>query len=737
MQKQRLGTPLLFQWVILLTALLVSGLALVLDLNQKRERLQADEQQRLLGQARVVEHILSRNLASLDHVLEDLAQQWDGRRADRELNSRLQTLEDGMPGVRSIFLLDAGGTILAANREELLGKNFAHRQYFQAPLRGGDAKTLYVSPPFRSSLGTFTINLSRSAHAADGRFLGVVTAALDPAYFSPLLDSIIYMPDMWASLTHSDGILYLRHPWREGYEGRDLTRPDTPFSMHRRSGRSVSFFSSASVASGETRLLALRDIKPAALRMDRYLVVAISRDPRAVLAPWYEDLILYVGVYLLLALGATAAVLLYQRKQRELDRRDRLAAQALVESHQFIRAITENIPGMVGYWTGELRCAFANTAYREWFGKAQEQMPGIHMRELLGPELFALNEPYILGALRGEGQHFERQLVRGEGRTLYAQIHYVPDLDGQRVKGFFVLLSDITELKNAQTLLEQRVEERTTLLRATVQALETAKRRAEAASEVKSAFLANLSHELRTPLNPIVALTGLMLDTQLPPEQQRDYLQEVHAASQRLLALFNRLFDLLALEGRENAPISVNLALFLEAVLHELSAPAKAQGLALRLEISPELPRHVLVDAGLLKLVLLELGENAVRFTPAGQVLLRAAPRGAEGEPPQVVISVEDTGLGIPPERIEAIRSGLTQSDAPLTKRFAGLGIGMARVGKAVSLLGGSLEIDSEPGRGTAMRVVLPLGEALQSLEGLEYVCDELGVCSWRAISPR
>lgn len=737
MQKQRLGTPLLFQWVILLTALLVSGLALVLDLNQKRERLQADEQQRLLGQARVVEHILSRNLASLDHVLEDLAQQWDGRRADRELNSRLQTLEDGMPGVRSIFLLDAGGTILAANRQELLGKNFAHRQYFQAPLRGGDAKTLYVSPPFRSSLGTFTINLSRSAHAADGRFLGVVTAALDPAYFSPLLDSIIYMPDMWASLTHSDGILYLRHPWREGYEGRDLTRPDTPFSMHRRSGRSVSFFSSASVASGETRLLALRDIKPAALRMDRYLVVAISRDPRAVLAPWYEDLILYVGVYLLLALGAAAAVLLYQRKQRELDRRDRLAAQALVESHQFIRAITENIPGMVGYWTSELRCAFANTAYREWFGKTQEQMPGIHMRELLGPELFVLNEPHILGALRGEGQHFERQLARGEGRTLYAQIHYVPDLDGQRVKGFFVLLSDITELKNAQTLLEQRVEERTTLLRATVQALETAKRRAEAASEAKSAFLANLSHELRTPLNPIVALTGLMLDTQLPPEQQRDYLQEVHAASQRLLALFNRLFDLLALEGRENAPLSVNLALFLEAVLHELSAPAKAKGLALRLEVSPELPRHVLVDAGLLKLVLLELGENAVRFTPSGQVLLRAAPRRAEGEPPQVVISVEDTGLGIPPERIEAIRSGLTQSDAPLTKRFAGLGIGMARVGKAVSLLGGSLEIDSEPGRGTAMRVVLPLGEALQDLEGLEYVCDEQGVCSWRALSPR
>ncbi|MHC1753130.1 ATP-binding protein [Humidesulfovibrio sp.] len=733
-RQQHLGTPLLFQWVILITAVLVTGLGLGLDLHQKRERLQADEQQRLLGQARVVEHILSRNLASLDQVLEALALEWDGRSASRELNSRLQTLEGGMPGVRSIFLLDAGGTILAANREELLGKNFAHRPYFQVPQQGGDAKTLYVSPPFRSSLGTFTINFSRSAHAADGRFLGVVTAALDPAYFSPLLDSVLYTPDMWASLTHSDGILYLRHPWREGYEGRDLTRSDTPFSMHRRSGRSVSFFPRSTVANGETRLLALRDIKPAALRMDRYLVVAISRDPKAVLAPWYEDLILYLGVYLLLTLGAAAAVLLYQRKQRELDRRDRLAAQALLESHQFIRAITENIPGMVGYWTSELRCAFANTAYLEWFGKTREQAPGLHMRELLGPELFARNEPHILGALRGESQRFERQLVRADGRTLYAQIHYIPDLDGQHVKGFFVLLSDISELKNAQILLEQRVEERTTELRATVQALEAAKRRAEAASEAKSAFLANLSHELRTPLNPIVALSGLMLDAQLPPEQQRDYLQEVHAASQRLLTLFNRLFDLLALEGRENAPISMNLALFLEAVLHELSAPAKAKGLALRLEISPGLPLHVLVDAGLLKLVLQELGENAVRFTPAGQVLLRAAPRGGQGEPLQMVVSVEDTGLGIPPERIEAIRSGLTQSDAPLTKRFAGLGIGMARVAKAISLLGGSLEIDSEPGRGTAMRVVLPLGEALQSLEGLEYVCDGQGACSWRPI---
>lgn len=735
MQKQqRLGAPLLFQWVILIAAVLISGLALGLDLHQKRARLQADEQQRLLAQARVVEHILSRNLTALDKVLEQLALEWDGRRAERELNSRLQTLEEGMPGVRSIFLLDAGGTILASNREELLGKNFAHRHYFQAPLRGGDATTLYVSPPFRSSLGTFTINFSRSVHASDGRFLGVVTAALDPAYFSPLLDSVLYTPDMWASLTHSDGILYLRHPWREGYEGRDLTQTDTPFSMHRRSGRSVSFYPAATVANGETRLLALRDIKPAALRLDRHLVVAISRDPKAVLAPWREDLILYVGVYLLLALGAATAVLLYQRKQRELDRRDRQAAQALVDSNRFIRAITENIPGMVGYWTSELRCAFANTAYLDWFGKSREQMPGLHMRELLGPELFALNEPHALAALRGESQRFERQLKREDGRTLYAQIHYVPDMDDQHVKGFFVLLSDITELKNAQTLLEERVKERTTELRATVQALEAAKRRAEAASEAKSAFLANLSHELRTPLNPIVALSGLMLDAQLPPEQQRDYLQEVHAASQRLLALFNRLFDLLALEGRESAPISVNLALFLDAVLHELSAPAKAKGLALRVEVAPELPPHALVDAGLLKLVLLELGENAVRFTQAGQVLLRAFPRSGQGEPPRMVISVEDTGMGIPAERIEAIRSGLTQSDAPLTKRFAGLGIGMARVTKAVSLLGGSLEIDSEPGRGTAMRVVLPLGEALQNLEGLEYVCDESGVCSWQPV---
>lgn len=734
MQKQQhLGAPLLFQWVILITAVLVSGLALGLVLHQKRERLQADEQQRLLGQARVVEHILSRNLSALDQVLEKLAHEWDGRRAGRELNSRLETLEEGMPGVRSIFLLAADGTILAANREELLGKNFAHRQYFQAPLRGGDPKMLYVSPPFRSSLGTFTINFSRSVHAADGRFLGVVTAALDPAYFSPLLDSILNTPDMWASLTHSDGILYLRHPWREGYEGRNLAQPNTPFSMHRSSGRSVSYFSNATVSTGEARLMALRDIKPASLRMDRYLVVAISRNPKAVLAPWRGDLIVYVGVYLLLALGAAAGVVLYQRKQRELDRRDRLAAQAVQEGHQFIRAITENIPGMVGYWTSELRCAFANTAYQEWFGKTQEQMSGIHMRDLLGPQLFAQNEPHILAALRGENQRFERQLVHQDGRALYTQIHYVPDMDGQRVKGFFVLLSDITELKNAQTLLEERVVERTTELRATVQALQAAKRRAEAASEAKSAFLANLSHELRTPLNPIVALSGLMLDAQLPPEQQRDYLQEVHAASQRLLALFNRLFDLLALEGRENAPISINLGLFLDAVLHELAGPARGKGLALRADVSPELPRHVLVDAGLLKLVLLELGENAVRFTSAGQVLLRAAPRNAHGSPPQMVLSVEDTGMGIPPERIEAIRSGLTQSDAPLTKRFAGLGIGMARVTKAVSVMGGSLEIDSEPGRGTVMRVVLPLGEALQDLEAMEYVCDEQGVCSWRA----
>ncbi len=137
-----------------------------------------------------------------------------------------------------------------------------------------------------------------------------------------------------------------------------------------------------------------------------------------------------------------------QQKQAEKERQ--AMAAAVEESEAFIRKLIDVLPGMVGYWDGNLRCQFANHAYKEWFGKTAEEMKGIHIREMQGESLFAKNEPYIRAALRGEQQHFERTITKADGSTGYTWANYIPVSDGNRTTGFFVLVTDITALKKAE-----------------------------------------------------------------------------------------------------------------------------------------------------------------------------------------------------------------------------------------------------------------------------------------------
>lgn len=132
------------------------------------------------------------------------------------------------------------------------------------------------------------------------------------------------------------------------------------------------------------------------------------------------------------------------------------ANEALAKGETFLKSITNNIPGLVGYWNAELYCEFANNAYLNWFGKTPQEMRGIHMPEFLGQELFTKNEKFITAALRGEPQHFERVLTKTDGSQRHTLSHYIPDTDGDVVRGFFVLVNDVTELKSAQFELEER-----------------------------------------------------------------------------------------------------------------------------------------------------------------------------------------------------------------------------------------------------------------------------------------
>jgi diguanylate cyclase (GGDEF)-like protein/PAS domain S-box-containing protein len=129
--------------------------------------------------------------------------------------------------------------------------------------------------------------------------------------------------------------------------------------------------------------------------------------------------------------------------------------QALLHQQRFIKGVTDAIPGLVGYWDKDLNCRFANRSYLDWFGQDPDQLMGTSLRDLLGGSVFALNEPYILGALAGQEQIFERSLARADGSTAHTLAHYIPDLVDGEVQGFFVLVNDVTALKQSQTVLEE------------------------------------------------------------------------------------------------------------------------------------------------------------------------------------------------------------------------------------------------------------------------------------------
>ncbi len=125
--------------------------------------------------------------------------------------------------------------------------------------------------------------------------------------------------------------------------------------------------------------------------------------------------------------------------------------RAIYRRSRFFRTIADALPGMVAYWDANLRCRFANHAYVEWFGRTPESMVGTSIQDLMGPDLFARNEPYIRAALRGEPQQFERTLIKANGTTGHTLAHYVPDVDPEGgVAGFFVLVTEVTRLKEAE-----------------------------------------------------------------------------------------------------------------------------------------------------------------------------------------------------------------------------------------------------------------------------------------------
>ncbi|ACB34855.1 multi-sensor hybrid histidine kinase [Leptothrix cholodnii SP-6] len=368
-----------------------------------------------------------------------------------------------------------------------------------------------------------------------------------------------------------------------------------------------------------------------------------------------------------------------------------VAHQALADSEKFLRSLADNLPDRLTYWDTDLRCRFANKAFLKFHDLSEEQAIGRSSRHLLMDQASA--SEWIVrmsAAMSGAPQHFERARLGADGRSRTERVHQIPDLKDGVVQGAFVLVSDITGIKQAEQRLTQLNEE-----------LTFARDRAEAANRAKSVFLANMSHEIRTPMNAIIGLTHLLLRDSTDTVQQ-ERLGQVTGAAHHLLDVINDILDLSKIESGklelEQTDFPVDTLLSRACAL--VGERARAKGLELVLD-SHRLPTSLRGDPTRLSQALVNLLSNAVKFTEQGSVVVRAEIVHEDPDGLTVRFEVDDTGIGMAPEQIGRLFAAFEQADSSTTRRFGGTGLGLVITRHLAELMGGEVGVSSAPGVGS------------------------------------
>ncbi len=336
---------------------------------------------------------------------------------------------------------------------------------------------------------------------------------------------------------------------------------------------------------------------------------------------------------------------------------------------------------------------FVNPKFEEFMGYKREELIGTNPWKLIHPlDRDDVREKSRLMMEGARSLPYEYRVVNRQGETRWV-METSTSIQYRGRQAVLGSLMDISEMKKAEAELKD------------------AKEAAEAGSQAKSEFLANVSHEIRTPLNAIVGMTELMLDTSLSSEQQ-ETLRVIESSSEALLSLINEILDFSRIEvGQmeiEEEPFS--LKELVEGVADSLSVRAFEKGLELVCYINHNVPDRLIGDMSRIRQVLVNLVVNAIKFTDTGEVFINLENiRPVDGDDVELQFKVADTGIGIPEEHREKIFDKFSQVDSSTTRTFGGAGLGLSISKSLVQLMGGKIWFESELGNGSTFYFSLPL----------------------------
>ena len=396
------------------------------------------------------------------------------------------------------------------------------------------------------------------------------------------------------------------------------------------------------------------------------------------------------------------------------------AEETLRISEARLRAITESAQDAIVMIDPAGDISFWNPGAERIFGYTGEEAIGQSLHKLLVPERY--REAHYAA--------FARFLETGEGGVVGKTV----DLDGIRCDGTEVpvelslsalrlegkwhavgIMRDITERRQAEAKLAQSREEleranealQASILRANDMAMA-----AESANIAKSQFLANMSHEIRTPMNGVIGMTGLLMDTDLD-DDQRHYAEIVQSSGAALLDLINDILDFSKIEADrlELEELDFDLRTSMDEFAELLALRAQEKGVEFICGIDPDVPVLVRGDPGRLRQILINLTGNAIKFTSEGEVAVRVSLVSETEDNTTLRFAIQDTGIGIPHDKVGLLFNAFQQVDASTTRKFGGTGLGLAISKRLAELMGGEVGVESEEGKGSTFWFTATVGK--------------------------